>query len=72
MSIKLHKLINEHENDLSFEHMTLMKTIVCTRRQINFEIFKNCNGKIGLNTTANKFYPLNNMIGLMNDTLDFI
>ena len=72
MSIKLHKLINEHESDLSFEHVTLMDQIVCTRRQINFDIFKNCNGKIGLNATANNLYPLSNMIGLINDTLDLV
>ena len=28
MSLKLHKLLNEHDNNLSFEHVTLMDQIV--------------------------------------------
>ena len=64
MSLKLHKLLNEHDNHLSFEHITLMDQIVCTSRQINFQTFRKCNTKIGLNTTASKLFPLNNMIGL--------
>ena len=64
MSLKLHKLLNEHENELSFEHVMLMDQIVCTRRQINFQILQNSKSKIGLNTTANKLYPLSNLIDL--------
>ena len=57
MSLKLHKLLNEHDYDLTFEHVTLLDQIVCTRRQIKFQIYKNSKAKIGLNTTANKLFP---------------
>ena len=56
--LNMHKLLNGHENNLGFEHVTLMEQIICTRRQINFEILNNNNSKIGLNTTANKPYSL--------------
>ena len=52
MSLKLHKLLNEHDNNLSFEHVTLMDQIVCTSRQINFQILRNNKTKIGMNTAA--------------------
>ena len=71
MSLKLHKLINEHDNKLSFEHVTLMDQIVCTSRQINFQIFKIHNTRVGLNTTANKLFPLNNLIGLDKLNMNF-
>ena len=54
MTLKLHKLLNEHENVLSHEHITIMDQIVCTGRQINFQILRKFNTKIGLNMTANK------------------
>ena len=71
MSLKLHKLINEHDNKLSFEHVTLMDQIVCTSRQINFQIVKIHNTRVGLNTTANKLFPLNNLIGLDKLNMNF-
>ena len=71
MSLKLHKLMNEHNNHLSFEHVTIMDQIVGTSRQINFQTFKKFNTKIGLNTTANKLFPLNNMIRLDSLNLKF-
>ena len=71
MSLKLHKLLNEHDDHLSFEHVTIMDQIVCTGGRINFQILKEFNTKIGLNTTANKHYPLNNMIGLDRLNLKF-
>ena len=64
MSLKLHKLLNEHENHPSFEHVTVMDQIVCTGRQVNFQILRKFSTKIGLNTTANKLYPLSNLINL--------
>ena len=71
LSLKLHKLLNEHDNWLSFEHVTVMDQIVCTGRQTNFQIMRKFNTKIGLNTTANKLYPLNNLIGLNRLNLTF-
>ena len=64
IALKLHKLLNEHDNVLSFEHIILMDQIICTRRQLMFQIFKNNKSKIGMNTTANKLSHVSNQIGL--------
>ena len=72
LSLKLYKLLNEHENCLSYEHVTIMDQIVCTGRQINFKILRNFKTKIGLDTTANKLYPLNDLIGLDRLNLNFV
>ena len=53
IALKLHKVLNEHDNVLSFEQVTVMDQIICTRRQLKFQIFKSNNNKIGMNTTAN-------------------
>ena len=72
MSLKLHKLLNEHGNQLSFEHVTLMDQIVCTGRQLIFQILRKFITKIGLNTTENKLYPLNNMISLDRLNMNYV
>ena len=71
IALKLHKLINEHNNVLSFEHVTVMDQIFCTCRQINFQILRNFRTKIGMNTTANKQYSLSNITGLNILSLNF-
>ena len=38
--------------------------IICTSRQATFQISRRNNVKIGMNTTANKFFALSNLIGL--------
>ena len=48
-----------------------MDQIVCTRRQIWLQIVRNCNLKIGMDTTANKLYQLNNIIGLNMPNCNF-
>ena len=63
-ALKLHKNINESQDDLSFEQITVLNQTICTSRQINFQISRSNNYKIGMNTTANKFYALSNTIGL--------
>ena len=72
LSLKLHKLLNEHENVLSFELVSVMDQMVCTGRQINFKIMRDFNTKIGLNTTANKLYPLNELISFDRLNLTFV
>ena len=72
MALKLHKLVNDHSNILSFEHVTEMDRIICTRGQIRFHIMRKFNTKIGMNTTANKLYHLNNLIGLDLLNLKFV
>ena len=67
-----HKTLSYCEAELSFETITLLDQLICTRRQVNFQIHKECNIKIGLNTTANKFYPLNNRISLCMLNMNFV
>ena len=72
LALNLHKTLNFNELDPSFETITVLDQLVCSRRQTLFQTFKNCNGKIGLNTTANKFFHLNNAIGLVHLNLDYL
>ena len=72
LSLNLHKTLNQMENELTFEQITVLDQTICTCRQINFQILKNCNIRIGLNTTANKFYPISNIISLDRLNLGFI
>ena len=53
------------------QHVTLMEQIMCTSRQINFQIFKIHNTRVGLNTTENKLFLLNNLIGLDKLNMNF-
>ena len=69
MSLKLHKLLNDVFIECSMEHVRILNQIVCTQRQLVFKMFKSNNYKIGLNSTANKLYPLNGLISL--DSLPF-
>ena len=64
LALSLHKTLNTDVLDLTFETITVLDQMICSRRQINFEIFRNSNRKIGFNTTANKFFYLNGKIGL--------
>ena len=52
--------------------MTVLDQIFCTGRQINFQICRSNNFKIGMNTLANKFYALSNIIGLNMIELSFV
>ena len=72
LALNLHKTLSYCETELSFETISLLDQLICTRRQVNFQIHKECNIKIGLNTTANKFYPLNNRIGLCMLNMSFV
>ena len=57
-------VFNFDETDTSFETLTVLDQIICTRRQINFQIFRINKLKIGINTTANKLSHLNKLIAL--------
>ena len=72
MSLNLFKIINNNDNDLSFETITVLNQIVCSRRQLKFQILRNFNTKIGLNTTANKLYHLNDLISFDLLNLTFV
>ena len=54
--LNLHKTLNFDEHEPSFEIINVLDQLICTRRQIKFQIFRNSNCKIGFNTTANKFF----------------
>ena len=56
----------------STEHVKILSNIICTSRQLNFEIFKDNNVKIGMNTTNNKFFHLSKQISLNNLNLTFV
>ena len=64
ISLKLHKTINEMHQVLTFEHVTILTEIACSHRQLTFKMFRNNRCKIGMNTTVNKFYHIQKMIGL--------
>ena len=72
MALNLHKILSVNDTDLSFETISVMDQIVFTRRQITLKILRNNNIKIGLNTTANKLYHLNDKIGLHMLSLEFV
>ena len=49
-----------------------MEQIIFTRRQLKFQVIQEFRGKIGMNTTANKFYYVTNLIGFDMLNLDFV
>ena len=63
ISLKLHKIINELDHKFSYEHVIILNEIICSRRQITFNIFRNNRNKIGTNTTVNKLYHIKIMSG---------
>ena len=71
-SLKLHKVFNETDPILKTETIHLYKQTVCSRRQLTFELYRMNMCKIGMNTTANKFYHLNKLIGLDTLNLGFV
>ena len=71
-SLKLHKVYNATENSLNTETIRLFEQLVCSRRQINFELYRDNALKIGMNTTANKFYHINKQIGLDTLNMNFV
>ena len=62
MSLNLYKIINSTDHELSFEVITVLNQIICSSRQLKFKILRNHNYKIGLNTTANKMYHMNDLV----------
>ena len=69
-SLKLHKMLNDPI--LTTETLYIIEQSVFTGRQINFEILRQNNTKIGMNTQANKFYHITKMIGLDKLNLSFV
>ena len=63
-SIQLFKTMNNIFSYCSTEHASLLNNIVCTRRQLKFEIVRSNRTKIGMNMIANKFYHISKQIAL--------
>ena len=53
-SLKLHKIVNDNLDDITFEQVTVFDQIRCSTRQLTFELVRNNTYKIGMNTTSNK------------------
>ena len=71
-ALQLHKFVNSILIECNSEHSRVLKNVVCTSRQLNFEIIRDNNVKIGMNTTGNKFYHINKQISLSNLDLKFV
>ena len=71
IALNLHKVLN-FDTYPTIEQTTLLEQILCGGRQIKFEIFRNFSSKIGMNTTANKFYHVSKLIGLDLLNLKFV
>ena len=63
IATNLHRVLN-FENCPTFEQTTVLEQILWWGRQLKFEIVIDFKGKIGMNTTANKFYHISKLIGL--------
>ena len=70
--LKLFKTVNDNLGDITFEQITVFEQIRCSSRQSTFEIQRNNNYKIGMNTTSNKFFALSKTISLEMLQLSFV
>ena len=71
ISLNLHKLLNS-DGPMTNELVTVLDQMICGSRQLRFEIYRNFQGKIGMNTTANKFFFITNQISLDSLNLSFV
>ena len=69
--LQLHKTLNACHNVMTTESFHVLEQIVCTRRQLTFEIHRDNNTKIGMNTQANKFYHISKMVALDRLNLNY-
>ena len=72
MALKLYKVLNEPTFECSMEYVRVVEQIICPQRQSLFRIFKNNNYRIGLNTTSNKFFYLNDLVMLDSLSYNFL
>ena len=71
-SIFLYKTLNNINNYCSTEHASLLNNVVCTGRQLKFQVVRSNNTKIGMNMISNKFYHISEQIGLDLFNLKFV
>ena len=63
-----------HARGLTYvtRRIRLFEQLICSRRQLTFELYRNNDLKIGMNTAGNKFYHINKLIGLDKLNLSFV
>ena len=71
-SLQLHKTINGIYDHCSSEHAALLSNVICTKRQLKFEIIRSNRSKIGRNTISNRFYNISKLISLDSLNLTFV
>ena len=71
-SILHYKTMNDMFKYCSTEHAKLLNNVVCTSRQLKFEIIKNNVTRIGLNTLSNRFYYISKLVSLDLLNLTFV
>ena len=71
-SIRLYKTVNEIFESCTSLSAELINNVICTGRQLNFEIIRNNRSKIGMNTLSNKFYHISKQISLDLLDLEFV
>ena len=69
-SLNLYKILNQ--DLISLEIVTVLNQVICTGRQTSFEIIRDNNCKIGMNTTANKLYCISGKISLLALNFTFV
>ena len=69
LALNLYKTINMSNDTPSTETVRVLNQIICTSRQIFFEIFRTNRFKIGLNSTENKLYHISKQIVLDRSTV---
>ena len=72
ISLRLHRTLNEIFESCTSEHAALLNNIVCTGRQLQFEVIISNRSKIGMNSIKNKFYQIPKLIGLDLINLSFV
>ena len=71
LALSLYKRLNFDTDEPCFETITVIDQMLMPRRQSKFQIFKTNKLKIGLNTTANKLFPISNLITLEHLNLSY-
>ena len=69
-ALNLHRILNQEV--ISFEIATVLNQMICTRRQTMFELARDNQCKIGMNTTANKLYHISGKISLLTLNNTFV
>ena len=72
ISLQLHRVLNSNDHQIKTETIRLFEQVICSRRQLTFELYRNNDLKIGMNTAGNKFYHINKLIGLDKLNLSFV